>query len=152
MSVDFRPPIRNIGTVSKREAAKRARALSSAIGGVESTVWPLENVAYALEMAFDQLAAVDIGESSETDLIVRRRAVRAIDRALESLPATRRLLRQMRPILADGIELDPPDPPEQRDQVCARCGGLFPITRSDARYCSARCRVAAKRLRDRSAA
>ena len=39
-----------------------------------------------------------------------------------------------------------------RSAACAHCGGLFPITRSDARYCSARCRVAAKRLRDRSAA
>jgi hypothetical protein len=33
------------------------------------------------------------------------------------------------------------------DLRCGRCGGLFTPTRSDARYCSLRCRVAAHRAR-----
>jgi hypothetical protein len=33
-------------------------------------------------------------------------------------------------------------------EPCVRCGELFTASRSDARYCSTRCRVAAKRLRD----
>jgi hypothetical protein len=38
---------------------------------------------------------------------------------------------------------------QPREGTCQHCGGGFPMLRSDARYCSARCRVAAKRLRDR---
>jgi hypothetical protein len=35
--------------------------------------------------------------------------------------------------------------PDTRTRACARCGATFTPARSDARYCSARCRVAAHR-------
>ena len=38
--------------------------------------------------------------------------------------------------------------PQPEWRPCIRCDELFAAWRSDARYCSTRCRVAAKRLRD----
>ena len=42
-------------------------------------------------------------------------------------------------------------PREVEDRPCDRCGETFTPTRSDARYCSGRCRVAAHRAGDSSA-
>jgi hypothetical protein len=93
-------------------------------------------------------------EERRTLDIVRQRTLRAIRDTRAALPALRRDLRDLDARLSSAVDAAtfdhdaPVEPPPERS--CAHCGGLFPMLRSDARYCSTRCRVAAKRLRDRS--
>lgn len=61
--------------------------------------------------------------------------------------ASDRWRRTMRWYEERSIAVTPPPP----RAACVHCGTSFAVYRADARYCSARCRVAAKRLRDRAA-
>lgn len=79
--------------------------------------------------------------------ILRHRAKSSLGEVAKALPGLRRDLRAVDAMLGDTVDVE--DVARSSDGTCAHCGGTFPMLRSDARYCSARCRVAAKRVRDR---
>lgn len=128
-------------------AKPKVPSVRGVLDAIEHVAWEAPILLDALEDAAAALQRVNLADSDQTDLTVRRRIVTGLDDTLAALSPIRRVAGALRDRLAEGIVLDDPGAPEPIDLVCSRCGGSFSASRSDGRYCSAACRQAAYRAR-----
>ena len=124
---------------------KKPVSVADKLRGIENRVPFVHDFSDAVALA----TSIDPADLDATDRRIIERILQQLLEVLTELPRERRELHR----IDDALQALVPDFAASLEQVtehCRHCDELFQPRRSDARYCSARCRVAAKRIRDRS--